>query len=101
LLLRQLERDGATLRYQGDGDWPGVGIASDLRRHVRLQPWRLTARDLPLVADRPGPPLEGQRIETPWDPPLADALVRRGRALHEETVLDLLLGDLRAAASAP
>jgi uncharacterized protein (TIGR02679 family) len=99
LLLRQLERDGATLRYQGDGDWPGIEIAADLRRHVRLQPWRLTAHDLPFVADRPGPPLEGQRIETPWDPPLADALVRRGRALHEETVLDLLLGDLRVAAS--
>lgn len=85
--------------YQGDGDWPGVAIAADLRRHVRLQPWRLTSHDLSLLTERPGPPLEGQRIETPWDPPLADALARRGSALHEEAVLDLLLGDLRAAAS--
>ncbi len=99
LLLRQLEQDGASLRYQGDGDWPGLGIATELRRHVHLQPWRLTSHDLPLVADRPGPLLDGQRIEAPWDPPLADALARRGRALHEEAVLDLLLGDLRAAAS--
>lgn len=99
LLLRQLERDGAMMFYQGDGDWPGVAIAADLRRHVRLQPWRLTSRDLALLAERSGPPLEGQRVETPWDPPLAEALERRGIALHEEAVLDLLLSDLRAAAS--
>lgn len=94
LLLRQLARDGATLRYQGDADWPGIAIAADLRRHVDLQPWRLTSEDLPHMADRPGPPLEGQRIETPWDSALADALAHRGRALHEETLLDLLLSDL-------
>lgn len=99
LLLRQLERDGATLLYQGDGDWPGIAIAADLRRHVRMESWRLTSRELSLVTDRPGPPLEGQRVETPWDPPLADALERRGRALHEEAVLDLLLSDLRAASA--
>lgn len=101
LLLRQLERDGATILYQGDGDWPGIAIAADLRRHVRMHPWRLTSRDLSLVADRSGPPLEGQRVETPWDPPLADTLERRGKALHEEAVLDLLLSDLRAASQKP
>lgn len=99
LLLRRLEQDGACLRYQGDGDWPGLAIAADLRRHVRLQSWRLTARDLDLVADRPGPPLEGDRIETPWEPSLADALVHRGQALHEEAVLDVLLDDLRRGGS--
>lgn len=99
LLLRQLEKDGATLLYQGDGDWPGLSIAADLRRHVALGPWRLTSRDLSLLGARTGPPLEGQRVETPWDPPLADALALRGTALHEEAVLDLLLDDLRAAAT--
>lgn len=99
LLLRQLERDGAKMLYQGDGDWPGIAIAADLRRHVALGAWRLTSRDLSLLGDRSGPPLEGQRVETPWDPPLADALALRGSALYEEAVLDLLLGDLRAAAT--
>ena len=99
LLLRQLERDGATMLYQGDGDWPGIAIAADLRRHVPLRSWRLTSKDLALLGARIGPPLEGLRVETPWDPPLADALALRGSALHEEAVLDLLLDDLRAAAS--
>ena len=99
LLLRQLERDGATMLYQGDGDWPGIAIAADLRHHVPLRSWRLTSQDLPLLGARIGPPLEGLRVETPWDPPLADALTLRGSALHEEAVLDLLLGDMRAAAS--
>ena len=95
LLLRRLERDGAQLRYQGDADWPGLAIAADLRQHVRLEPWRLTAQGLALCGDRPGPPLEGNPVETPWDPSLAGALAQRQRALHEEMVLDLLLSDLR------
>jgi uncharacterized protein (TIGR02679 family) len=96
LLLRRLEQDGACLRYQGDGDWPGLAIAADLRRHVRLISWRLTSEDLALVADRPGPLLEGERVETPWEPALADALAQRGQALHEEAMLDFLLDDLRS-----
>lgn len=97
LLLRQLRQDGAVIRYQGDADWPGIEIASDLRRHVDLQPWRLTSEELPRLIERPGPPLAGSLVTTPWDPKLADALARRGRALHEETVLDLLLTDLGIA----
>ena len=97
LLLRRLEQDGARLKYQGDGDWAGISIAAELRRHVAVTPWRLTSEQLPLLADRPGPPLIGQCVETPWDTPLSKILSQRGRALHEEVMLDVLIEDLRAA----
>lgn len=99
MLLSFLERDGALLRYQGDADWPGLAIQADLRRHVRLNAWRLTASDLGQFHNRPGIPLDGDAVATPWEPGLAPALADRGAALHEETILDVLLADLATAAT--
>lgn len=96
MLLQRLERDGGVLVYQGDADWPGLLIQAELRRHVNLRPWRLTANGLRECRDRPGPPLEGAQIATDWEPELSTVLLERARALHEETVVDLLIADLTA-----
>jgi uncharacterized protein (TIGR02679 family) len=97
LLLATLLQSGRPCRYHGDFDWPGLSIARELTRRFSLSPWRFTAQDLLLAGRLPGPPLEGAALDTPWDPPLRDALVARGRALHEEAVIEDLLADLGQA----
>jgi len=59
-----------------------------------VQPWRFRAEDLRAHAALPGPPLSGEVQVASWDPGLATALERRGRALHEEALLGELLADL-------
>jgi len=86
---------GATLHYHGDFDWPGIAIANSLlNRYPDLRPWRFNAADLAALQHVPGPPLIGDPIVASWDPELAIVLSKRGCALHEESVLDLLLTDL-------
>lgn len=97
MLLQRLDRDGAELLYQGDADWPGLSIQTELRHHVKLKAWRLTARGLRDCRDRPGPPLEGEQVSTDWEPELSNSLLERAQALHEETVVDLLIADLAGA----
>ncbi len=96
-LLGQLSRRGVPCRYHGDFDWPGLAIAADLIRLFGVSPWRMRAQDLLGAASLPGPALIGEAVETRWDPPLREALLARGRALHEETVIEDLLSDLEAA----
>jgi len=99
LLLDQLLGHGAELRYHGDFDVPGLAICDRLHR-LGLRPWRMTAADyraavaeaerdaveLPAEHRRPGP--------TPWDPELAIAVSELRRVVHEERLLDELLGSL-------
>ena len=40
----------------------------------------------------------GSAAPSPWDPELAPEMARRGRAVMEERLIPLLLGDLRAGA---
>jgi uncharacterized protein (TIGR02679 family) len=87
----------SAVRYHGDFDWPGVGIA---RRVFELgaRPWRFGSVDyvtgverLP-VDNRLG--LSGQAQATPWDEGLREAMVAADVAVHEEALIDLLLTDL-------
>lgn len=94
-VLRRLAASGATLRYHGDFDWPGVAITNRLVAQAGVRPWRMTAADY-LAAVRPdGPPLVGLPVEATWDPGLAAAMRRRGVVVHEEAVLDSLVGQAR------
>ena len=95
LLLDAAVAAGASLRYHGDFDWPGLAIANHLRqRFPQLQPWRYRNTDLAAAAQLPGPPLQGEAVAASWDPALAEVLTDRGCALHEEAVLQELLDDL-------
>ncbi len=60
-----------------------------------MRPWRMAAEDLKSHAHLEGKPLEGRAQEAAWDPQLRAALERRGRALHEEQLIETLLHDLR------
>jgi len=98
LLVERLVSDGAPVRYHGDFDWPGLAIAGRVLARGAT-PWRLGAEDY--VTSLPvgvGVPLSGAEVRTPWDPALHTAMREHGRAVHEESVMDLLLADLSTPA---
>jgi uncharacterized protein (TIGR02679 family) len=87
----------AVVRYHGDFDWSGVAIAGRVIS-TGAQPWRFGADDY-LAAVEAAPSdarlaLHGRPVTTPWDDHLAEDMTRLGVAVHEETLLDVLVGDL-------
>ena len=92
VLLRQLCAAGARLRYHGDFDCGGLGIARRLFAEFALTPWRFGTADY--AAAPKSERFRGAPGQTPWDPPLALALARDGRLAHEEAVFDSLASDL-------
>jgi uncharacterized protein (TIGR02679 family) len=42
-LLAQLAAGGATLRYHGDFDWPGINIGNFVMQAFGAMPWRFGA----------------------------------------------------------
>lgn len=94
-LLEQLEAAGAVLHYHGDFDWAGISIANALLKRFAMRPWRMGADNLLGYAALGGKALVGRPLEASWDPELRAALDARGRAVHEEQLIDILLGDLR------
>lgn len=95
-LLERLQTH-ATVRYHGDFDWNGVAIAGRVIAGG-AQPWRFAADDyLSAVEAAPSDArlaLHGRPVATPWDDHLAEDMTRLGVAVHEETLLDALVGDL-------
>jgi hypothetical protein len=69
-------------------------------RDIARRGWRLTLAHVGCRlphrprAVRHGPPLGGRRSQAAWDPALAPAMQEGGRAVLEEQVLEVLLGDL-------
>jgi uncharacterized protein (TIGR02679 family) len=97
VLLQQLKAQGATLRYHGDFDWPGLRIANFVMRSFGATAWRLGSHD---YAARPGRALSGDVVVASWDAELAPRMAAGGYALEEEAVVEVLLADL-AAGGAP
>lgn len=93
LLLSRLAACGVQLYYHGDFDWPGIAIANAIRRKYGAIPWRMNCADYERAA-LVGLPLRGTLVTPEWDHPLAQAMKRYGRAVHEEAVVDALLSDL-------
>lgn len=93
-LLEQLEAAGAVLHYHGDFDWAGISIANALLERFAMRPWRMRADELLGYVDLGGTPLAGRPLEARWDPELRAVMEARGRAVHEEQLIDILLGDL-------
>jgi uncharacterized protein (TIGR02679 family) len=92
VLLGLLAAAGARLAYHGDFDWAGISIANVVVRRHGAVPWRFSSADY--RAARGGRSLHGDPVAAAWDAELQAAMIERGRAVHEEEVLDLLLGDL-------
>lgn len=46
-------------------------------------------------------PLDGVQRPTPWDDRLAELMVQRGIAVHEEAIVGDLLGDMARLSSDP
>ena len=91
-VLTRLGRAGAVLRYHGDFDWAGLSLANECVTEFGAVPWLMTVEDY--AAGHGSVALLGPPVEATWDPELAPAMRARGLAVHEEAVLDLLLGRL-------
>jgi uncharacterized protein (TIGR02679 family) len=99
LLLAQLRRAGASLRYHGDFDWPGIAIANAVIAQFGAEPWRFRTADYrdALEAKAPDRRLLGvNATAASWDADLMPAMRSGERAVDEEAVIDLLLSDLDA-----
>jgi uncharacterized protein (TIGR02679 family) len=83
------------LRYHADFDWPGIAIAARLVE-AGVLPWRISAQDYVDAVEISDARLQlvGRAVATPWDPLLGATMGRIGLAVHEESLLPLLLGDL-------
>ncbi len=90
-VLRRLRRGGASLRYHGDFDWPGIAITNRLVEQVGAQPWLMTAADYLAGTARTELALEGTPVRPSWDPELGAAMAANRVAVHEEVVLDTIL----------
>lgn len=95
-VLRRLAAGGAALHYHGDFDWPGIAIANRLMDQVSVRPWHMTAGDYVAGVRADGPPLLGSPTNALWDPALAPAMRVHRVAVHEESVLDVLVAGLPA-----
>jgi len=86
------------LRFRADFDWAGVRIGNRLAQEPGAVPWRFGAADyLGALEDvARAVALDGAPVHASWDPALTGAMQRCGRALFEEQLVDVLLGDLSA-----
>lgn len=98
-LARAVVSGGAVLRYHGDFDWPGVDMTDQILRRYTALPWRMGAEDYrrALSQEIEHIALKGAARTTPWEPALASAMKEAGVAVYEESCLESLLDDLRAA----
>lgn len=93
-LLRALAAGGAVLHARCDIDPAGLSFLALLATRFDAQPWRMDAATYALTGE--GLPWDGP---LPDDPTLGAAVRSAGRVQLEEQILDVLLADLRAAAS--
>jgi uncharacterized protein (TIGR02679 family) len=98
ILLNQLGAAGVRLRYHGDFDWPGIQIANTILARHAAEPWKLSASDYQMAATG-ALALSGAAVAASWDDELMPAMLARGRAVHEEQVLDDLIKDLDSLGS--
>lgn len=100
-VLGRLRAAGVPLRYHGDFDWPGIGIANRMRASYGAQPWLMTADDYVRAVRRDGVALGSVPVEPSWDGELGAAMRRHGRAVHEEAVLAEILARCRSGDGEP
>ena len=87
---------GVSVRYHGDFDVEGVAIAGRLFARG-VHPWRFGTEDYVRAVAASGASalaLGGAVGPTPWDTDLQVEMNATGVAVHEESLLGVLLGDL-------
>lgn len=90
-LLAQLADAGAMLTFHVDFDAGGIRIGNLLVDRFGAVPWRMSRADYEAAADLAGVPLSASPPEASWDAELAAVIAARGRAVHEEQLLDELI----------
>lgn len=93
-VIARLIRAGATVRAHADFDVGGVAIVGHLVRVHGVAPWRFGRDDYLAAVTGPSLALGGRITATPWDVGLAATMNATGLAVHEESLLDVLLADL-------
>ena len=93
-LLGQLAEAGVALDFHVDFDGGGVRIGNLLVDRFGASPWRMGRGDYETAAANAGRPLGAAPPDASWDPELTTAIVARGRAVHEEQLLDELVAEL-------
>lgn len=87
---------GASVFIHGDFDWPGIAIVNRAVRRHGVRPLAMGVADYLSGVVASAPLLSGAPEEPSWDGELGAAMRRRGRVLHEESVLDGLLQRMNA-----
>ena len=98
LLLRELVRGGAHVRYAGDFDAAGVGIAATVLTLLgeHAEPWRMSPDDYLKAIDKQSPTLTEDLPNVPSIlEPLLASMRSRGYRAHQEALLDGMIEDVR------
>jgi uncharacterized protein (TIGR02679 family) len=93
MLLDHLTKAGCELRYHGDFDWDGVRIANTITQVHGATSWQFGASDYS-AASKGEWSLAGLPATPSWDPQLGELMAQVGKCVHEEILLESLLGDL-------
>ena len=93
-LLGQLAEAGISLEFHVDFDGGGIRIGNLLADRFGATPWRMGRLEYEAAAGSAGRPLGAAPPEASWDRELASAILARGRAVHEEQLLDGLVDEL-------
>lgn len=93
-LLGQLAEAGVALDFHADFDGGGIRIGNLLIDRFGATPWRMGRGDYERAATTAGRPLGAAPPEASWDSGLSAAIASRGRAVHEEQLLDELMEHL-------
>jgi uncharacterized protein (TIGR02679 family) len=96
--IARLAARGWRVAARADFDEAGLAhVHAILRAVPDAQPWRMGAGDY-LASIAGTPPADRARLravpDTPWDPALQYTMKSHGVAAYEETLIDVLLGDL-------
>ena len=83
------------IHWRGDFDWTGLRTTAMAIDRYGAVPWRMNSSDyLTALDEGESEPLKGPPAASPWEPGLAEAMARHGRAIMEERLIPVLLEDL-------
>jgi uncharacterized protein (TIGR02679 family) len=93
-----LAKVNGVIHWRGDFDWTGLRTTAKAIEQFGAVPWRMDTATYRngLAAGESEAFKKDRPCESPWDPDLAAEMRNAGRAVMEERLIDVLLGDLRS-----